>query len=110
MSEFKPLTLSRAYATWVKDENDNCWVAYDTDNNKITQFPEGWDEHDCMAAIRLGRTYELEAFNKGIEFGKEKGANTFAPLLEHAKNQINILEEANLKLSSKLEQLIIDGE
>ena len=101
------LKLANAYATWVLDENDNKWLVYSKDKEELGRFPAKWDERDCMTAIHLGRKFELEAFNIGIAFGKDKMTNVMKPQLELLNNQVAFLEEQNLKLSSKIEQFIL---
>ena len=101
------LTLSAAYATWVLDEDDDKWIVRDKDANKIGEFPAKWKEKDCMTAIKLGRKYELEAFNIGISFGKEAREKSLLPIIEQLNIQVKVLEQMNERLSSKLEQLII---
>ena len=101
------LKLANAYATTVRDQNDNKWLVYSKDGEELGRFPSKWDERDCMTAIRLGREFELEAFNIGIDFGKEKMTKVLLPKLEQLTNQIAFLEEQNLKLSSKIEQFIL---
>ena len=106
----QPLTLSSAYVTWVLNEDDNKWIVRDQAANKIGEFPSTWKEKDCMIAIRLGRKYELEAFNTGIEFGKETREKSLLPVIEQLTSQVKALEQMNERLSSKLEQLIIGGD
>jgi hypothetical protein len=107
----KQLTLSAAYATWVKDENDNEWIVMDKDGNEIGRFPATWDERGCMRAIRLGREFELKAFNLGIVFGKDTTKKAYDPAVLRLNRRIKELETANLSLSTKLEKFMIeDGE
>jgi hypothetical protein len=103
----KPLTLSTAYATWVRGENDNQWLAKDKDENEIGRFPAKWNERDCMLAIRFGRKFELEAFNIGIDFGKSEYKRMFDPQVVYLTEQVSALEQMNISLSEKLEKFII---
>lgn len=106
----QPLSLSTAYATWVYNENDNQWMVRDENDEILGSFPQHWKEKDCMIAIRLGRKYELISFNTGIDFGKQTMLNTCGPIIEELKLKNKYLEELNERLSTKLEQLIINGE
>lgn len=103
----KPLALSTAYAAWVFAEHDDQWVVYDEAKNELGKLPKHWNEKDCMIAIRLGRKYELEAFNIGIAFGKSSRDKALIPIIEQKDIQIQTLEQMNIKLSEKLEKFII---
>lgn len=106
----KPLALSTAYATWVMAEHDNMWVVRDEKDNELGKFPKNWTEKDCMIAIRLGRKYELEAFNIGIDFGKSQRDNVFGPIIKRLNAQIEELSGMNERLSTQLEKFIIGEE
>ncbi len=103
----KPLALSTAYATWVRGENNNNWIVRDQSGEQIGEFPRHWKEKDCMTAIRLGRKFELIAFNLGIAFGKQKREESLLPAMGKMREQIAVLEQMNVRLSEKLEKLII---
>lgn len=103
----KPLALSTAYATWVRAENDNQWIVRDQDGTELGRFPAKWKEKDCMIAINLGRKYELEAFNRGIDFGKEKRDQTYKPIMKKLNKDITELGAMNERLSTQLEKHII---
>ncbi len=101
----KPLRLSTAYANWV--QGDNHWNIFDTDGNVLGMFPQYFSEREMMQIIRLGREFELEAFNRGIEFGKGEYKRMFDPETRFLKGQVSTLEKMNITLSDKLEKFII---
>jgi len=106
----KPLSLSTAYASWVLDTDENKWVVRDQEGKELWKFPRDWDESDCMTAIRMGRHFELIAFNEGIKLGKQELLNTVGPVMDNLRNNVTVLEQMNIKLSNKLENFIIgDG-
>ena len=104
----KPLVLSTAYATWV--QGTDFWAVMDQDKNKIGEFPKKWDAKECMIAIRLGRKYEVEAFNIGIDFGKSEYKRVYSPIMDGLKKQVEELMAMNEKLSTQLERHIIGGD
>ena len=106
----KPLSLSTASASWVQDEDDNKWIVKDQDGVKLGEFPRKWKAKDCMIAIRLGRKYELEAFNKGIEFGKAVKETAHKPIIAKLSADIKELAGMNERLSTQLEKFIIGEE
>jgi hypothetical protein len=100
------LSLSTAYATW-NIENSTEWVIRDQDNNELWKFPRSFEEKGCMSAIHMGRKFELEAFNNGISFGKESRDQVYGPKINLLIEQIKVLEQMNVNLSTKLEKFII---
>ena len=103
----EPLTLSTAYATWVRGENDGQWIVRNSGGEPLWELPRTWNEKGCMIAIRLGRKYELEAFNKGIDFGKEKVTKITTPIINKLNRDIEELAAMNDRLSTQLEKFII---
>jgi hypothetical protein len=103
------LELASAQGHWAREENNGNWVVQDERGEVLWEFPPGFDEMKVMSAIRLGRDYELKAFNIGIRFGKEKAALMMASILQAKDNQIRSLEAMNIELSNQLDQLIKEG-
>ena len=103
------LDLAYAQASWVKNENNNDWTIKDKDGNKLWSLPGKLNEKEVMSAIRMGREFELKAFNTGIDFGKQEQKRISNLEITNLEQQISILEGMNIKLSNKLEQHIIGG-
>ena len=104
--EFTPLALSTAYATSATGET---WYIYDGGKTELAQFSKKWSPSDCRDAIEFGQKYELIAFNRGIEFGKDEYKAQTEPVMEAMKKDLIALEQMNIKLSNKLEKFIIEG-
>lgn len=100
------LELASAQGHWARDENDNNWIVQDNNGKKLWEFPPGMDEHKCMSAIRLGRKYELEAFNIGIDFGKKEAARMTNIRIKQLEGDIRSLAIMNETLSEQLDQQI----
>ena len=101
-----PLDLSTAYASWVNGEHDNQWVIYNAQAEIIHKLPAGLNETKVMAAIRMGRIFELKAFNTGIDFGKREKQKMLQPEIDWYKNQTERLKQENERLCRRLETLI----
>ena len=100
------LALAFAQGHWARGSNNGNWVVQDESGNVLCELPPGFDEIKVMAAIRMGRRYELEAFNTGIKFGKQKAAEVSRVLLLAKDNQIRSLAAMNEQLSEQLEKQI----
>jgi len=101
------LPLSLAYATWVRGEDEDQWIVRDSKEKELAKFPRDFDEKKCMVAIRFGREFELNAFNEGVKFGKQETLNAVGPKVDSLLEQIQALEQMNIRLSEKLEKFII---
>lgn len=99
------IELQKAYATQLTGTNGKGeWVVYNEKQEEIARLPSNFDEHQVMAAIRLGRKFELIAFNTGIFFERERLNNEITGF----KNQIKVLADENTRLSNKLQTLIFN--
>ena len=100
------LELSVAQGHWELGSN---WVVQDAQGEVIWEFPAGMDEHTVMSAIRLGRHYELEAFNRGICHGKSIEKKLAKGYIDRLEGQVRALEQMNTNLSMELERHIAKG-
>ena len=65
--------LQTAYATQISHLGKaGDWIVYNEDREELWRFPAHWDEKTVMAAIKLGRDFEMKAFNRGVQFQKDK--------------------------------------
>ena len=100
------LELAIAQAGWNYGENEGKWYVKSPEGKILFILEGNFDEVTAMQAIRLGRKYELKAFNIGIEYGKEiqkkKTKNDIAKL----ENDVLRLAIENKKLSEELEKQI----
>lgn len=99
-----PLSLSTAYVTAGTGTE---WLVMSQDNKVLGKLPKDWTVGEAMKAVHLGRKYEVEAFNRGIAFGKETRDRAYKPKMETLNEAVRILSEMNEKLSDKLEKFII---
>lgn len=99
----KPLELSEARAHWVRGDSE--WKITDADENELWRLSAYLKEKDVMSAIRMGRQFELKAFNIGIDFGKD----AMASVIQGKNQQIQALERLNAQLSEQLTRHIQGG-
>ena len=69
--------MSEAQGAWKEGEN---WFVTDKNGNKLVEMKGDFDERSIMQSIRLARKFELIAFNRGIEFGKELAKKQYEKL------------------------------
>ena len=104
--------LQTAYITQHTTESKGKgeWIVYNADKEEIYTLPVDWTPKQAMAAIHLGRKFELIAFNKGVEFQKAKNPKTIktlqAMLLNLQEDKKMIIAE-NEKLANELDKLTI---
>ncbi len=106
MTPLTTLTLSEAQGHWAFGENNDCWTVTDNQGNKIWTFPKGFNEEMLMSAIRLGREFELAAFNIGIDFGKSAQSRIGDIEKRRMASEIASLTIMNGTLSEQLQQQI----
>ena len=65
--------LETAYATQLTHKGQKGeWVVYNEDRKELHRFPATWDEKTVMKVIHFGRAFEMKAFNRGVQFQKDK--------------------------------------
>ena len=80
-------------------------------NRELATLSGTLDEKAGMSYLHFARKFELEALNKGIEFGKSQEHDRAEIVFQQMRNQIAELEKQNIGLSTHLEKLIIgEGE
>ncbi len=98
--------MENAYAQTVRDEDDNGWVIYDNNGERITVLPQPCDEHTAMAAIRLARQVEVDAYNRGYKLARDAQDHVLNAQNDFLKGQLRSLEAMNERLSEQLERHI----
>ena len=79
--------LQTAYATQLNHLGKaGDWIVYNEDKEELWRFPAHWDEKTVMAAIKLGREFEMKAFNRGVNFQKSKNPQAMKDLQKLVAN------------------------
>ncbi|MEM7706604.1 MAG: hypothetical protein AAF358_13680 [Pseudomonadota bacterium] len=100
------LELAYATAQWALGSNDDDWVVVSETGEHLWQLPGKLSDREIMSAVRMGREFELKAFNIGIEFGKKQEKELSERRIAHLEGQIRTLEAMNSELSAHLERHI----
>jgi len=106
------IDLQTAYATQtITEQNGKSeWIVYNTEKEIIYRLPADWTEKQVMAAIHLGRKFELIAFNKGVEFQKSKNPETIKTLQRMVvglTSDKEMMKKENIKLANELDKLTL---
>ena len=105
------IKLQSAYVTQLTTEAEGKseWIVMDKDGNKLYELPGNLDEHQVMACIHFARKFELDAFNAGINFWKEKTQKQIENMNKNYNNAVSFLKEENARLAYILEDAIVNG-
>jgi len=78
-------------------------------NKQLISFPSRFNEKEMFSIIKFARKYELEAFNTGINFQKNK-QNIYlkATINELQKNNADLADE-NIRLATVLDNFTSKG-
>ena len=74
-------------------------------NERLGVLPSRLLEAEVFSIMRFIKKYELEAFNTGIKFGKDKQMEIYSPLLEEAKTNLQLARNENERLAEVLDRL-----
>ena len=104
------IELQTSYATQLTTEEGGTqdWIIYAADKSKLAVLPKELRDNEVFAVLDFARKYELEAFNRGIEFMKKQKDDEIRELRASVSIALNQLRDENSRLANKLEQLIIE--
>ena len=74
-------------------------------NEQLGTLPSRLLEAEVFSIMRFIKKFELEAFNIGIQFGKEKQMQMYDPLLKEYKRKLNLAKNENERLAEVLDRL-----
>ena len=72
-------------------------------DEKLWGFPSTFTEKQMFGVLDFARKYELEAWNAGIKFGKQKTLEVYNPKIKFIEEQIEYMKKENEKLANALE-------
>lgn len=103
--------LQTAYATQLDGtEGKSQWIVYSDKDEKLYELPREWDEKTVMAAIHMGRKFEVISFNEGVAFQKSMQPDTIKHLQIIVKNleaEKKMLQSSNLMIATELDILTL---
>lgn len=101
--------LATAYVTQHTTKNGKQdWIVLNADEKEMATLPKELTEKEAMAFLHFARPFELVAFNKGVQFQKEKAPEEMKELQRLVKQLTNDKEEMkkeNVKLSNELDKI-----
>jgi len=74
-------------------------------DEKIHIFPKHFSDNEIFDIMDFAKKYELEAFNKGIKFGKRKTIKIYQEKLDEATARMKYMAQENERLANALEQI-----
>lgn len=106
--------LQTAYVTQHTTENGKQdWIVYNEDKEQIAILPKELDERQAISYLHFARRFELVAFNKGVQFQKDKVPSDMKELQKLVKQLTLEKEEMknyNIKLANELDKLTLKYE
>lgn len=104
------IKLQTAYIRQSRDVKDNAWVVFSDKDEELGELSNTLSPKDAMSYLHFARPFELEAFNTGINYGRDLENIKSETIFQKMKSDLIILEEMNIRLSKQLEKFIIGNE
>lgn len=84
--------------------NKTVWSIKENITEKLLgELPNKLDEKEVFSILNLMRKYELDAFNTGINFGKQKYKNVFDPKMAQLTENLKRARNENERLAEALD-------
>lgn len=101
------IPLAHAHVTQHTSGNKRTeWSVQENETDKVLgELPERLTELEIFSILNFARKYELEAFNKGIEFGKEVYKQTFNSEISQLRENLRLARHENERLAEAIEIL-----
>jgi len=105
------LDLASCHITQHTNNNEKTdWsVQLNETNEEIFKLSKKLNENEVFGIIDFAKKYELEAFNKGIKFQKDKQNKVLKDTIDKQLQLINTLKSENERLATILDKRIKDG-
>ena len=100
------IDLQSAYIRQSRDVEDNAWIVFNTKSEEIGKLSSTLNPKEAMSYLHFARPFELAAFNKGIQFGKDEAKRFYENRLTKANEYIEAVNAENERLSMKILQMI----
>jgi hypothetical protein len=104
------IDLANAYATQHTGQNGKTeWVLFNQDKKEIFSFPKDWTEKQVFFVLNFARKFELDAFNAGINFQKEKSpkeVKMLRDMVQSLQAEKEVWKQENIRIGNKLDELL----
>lgn len=102
------ITLQSCHITQKsQDDVKTDWAVEENITNKLLHtLPKKLTDNEVMGVINFAKKYELEAFNIGINFQKEKQNEFLKATILELQNNNDSLAKENTRLATVLEHIL----
>ena len=106
MKREEHIPMANAHVTQhTKGAEKTDWFIYENKTEKeLGILPKKLTEKEVFAILKIIRKYEVEAFNFGIDFGKEKYLNVYNPQIKQLEEINRLAGIENERLADALER------
>ena len=70
----------------------------------LGKFPAEYSEGQMFQILDFAKKYELEAFNTGVQYGKQIANGVLEPKIEQLLKRIETMKDENERISAALEK------
>lgn len=100
------MVLTNAYCN-KQGDGDASWKVYESPSNELLyELSPELSPEQAMSYVHFGRKFEKTAYREGFESGNNQAVALSKVEIDFLDKKIKFLEEQNLMLSTKLEQLL----
>lgn len=104
------IKLQTAYIRQSRDIKENAWVVFSDKDEELFTLSNKLSPKEAMSYLHFARPFELEAFNIGIDYGREIEMERSEDIFKKMRGDLIVLEEMNERLSNQLAKFIIGTE
>ena len=105
-NELIPLANANAFQTKSNGVKSKWFIRENITGQELFKLDKNFTESQIFNILDFARAFELEAFNKGIFFEKEKAAKMLEKIQKDFNAKVQAARQENERLSIKLMDLI----
>lgn len=100
------IKLAHANATQItsKGQKSDWVVKANITGEELGTLPSKLTENEVFSILDLARKYELEAFNIGINFGKQEYKKVYEPQIKQLQSNLQRAKNENERISEALDK------
>lgn len=102
-TEYILLAHAHVNQTTIKGEKTDWSVEANKTNKQLAVLPKSLTDAEVFSILDFARKYELEAFNTGIVFGKEKQLKTDEDRITDLETKLRLAGAENERLAEALD-------
>lgn len=105
LKEYIPLQHAHVTQSKSRGVKSDWKVRKNVTHDEIATLSVDFSDKDIFRILAFSRKFELEAFNIGIDFGKEKQNNTNRQVVSEYKARVQALTNENSRLAEVLDRV-----